>query len=101
MFHIMFQHGELVVPIPFEIGEPLLQFDQRFGMKPVQLLPSRFSFTHKPRIRQDPQMLGDGRPCYRKMAADIGNGHFPISEKLQQLPPRRIGDRPKHIMFLR
>src|SRR5205809_70529 len=90
-----FECFEPVVP---ELLEERHQLDETFRSRLVQPLGAVASLAHQPRLLEDVQVLGDGRPGDVEVRRDLTRGELRAAYSCQ-VPPVSTGTRaPSRVM---
>src|ERR687887_913884 len=89
LFCLAFEGFEPHVP---ELLEEFLEFHEAFGACPVQAPGAVASLAHEPRLLQDVQMLGDGRPRHVEVGRDLAGAQLLVANEGQDLSPAWRGN---------
>jgi hypothetical protein len=90
---------EVVIPEPLIMGDPLPHRTEPRGDKVVAPLSAMPLLRHQTGIKQDAQVLGDGRAAHLKMSRQRVDGAVSLDEEIQHPPPRGMANGPEYILL--
>jgi hypothetical protein len=86
---------EVVIPEPLIMRDPVPYRAESFGDEVVAAFAAVPLFGHESGIKQDAEVLGDGRAAHPEVSRNRVHGAIVLDEQIQHPAPRRMTDRPE------